>query len=187
MRGFLHGMFDFLAGWVDHPYQSNKDQIFFQFFHCSGPGIRGVLNHAEGQSQHAQCIFGHGIVGIPNALAQGVINFLGFIIYRLIGCTQVQNKVWSTLDGDHIPSQQVLVFERRNVCWVDFPDIVDGDHAFAFRVERDLVFARIGLVQFLMVGVSLGSCDQQRALGRIAHDPVGLVVALHCLQLGIVI
>ena len=81
---FFHGLFDFCAGWVNHPNQANKDQVLFQNVHRNGIGFGGLFNQPESQTQHAQGILGHGIVGIQDPLPDGLGHRLGFVIDRLI-------------------------------------------------------------------------------------------------------
>ena len=91
----------------------------------------------------------------------GFAHWLGLIVDGLIAGAQVQDQVRCAFDGDHIPAGQFVISKWRNILGVGLPDIMDGDHAFAFRIERDLIHAWIGLVQFDVVSIRLGCRDQQ--------------------------
>ena len=52
---------------------------------------------------------------------------------------------------------------------------MNGDHAFAFRVERHFIFAWIGFFYIYMDCACFGGGDDQRTFGGIAYDAIGLI------------
>ena len=161
---------------VDHADQTNKDKILFQFIGFDlFRIIRNILFHAIGKPDHAQRIFGHRIVGGQDAFLRFLGHWLRFVVHALILRAKIKHNIRRAFDGDHIPIFMLLIIEWRWIMRLRVAHIMDGDHALAFRIKWHFILARIGFVNFDVDCPSLGSCNQQRTLCRVADDAVGLL------------
>jgi len=97
--------FDFNPGWINHPDQSDEDQVFFQTIYlltrgtARGSSPPGKPGPARAGLLRSCCCWRPGCV----CLAASSIGTL-MSIHRLIGRAQIQDHVRCALDGDHIPT-----------------------------------------------------------------------------------
>ena len=181
--GSLERLSHFRPGWVDHADQPHKGQAVL---HGLRRGLcRRLGFHPEGQGQHPQRLAGHVGVGLQDGLADLVIQRAGLVPNGLILRAQLQDDVRRPLGGHHLPLVGAVIVEGAGILCPGIHHPVHGGHPLAGRIEGDLIDARVGPLQFVLMNTPFSGRHGQGRLGGIADHPRPSI--LPRLKLGIVV
>ena len=127
-----------------------------------------VLRCSQLAQRHAQQLLPRVPEGLTDAVIGGEDAFfyfighrLGFIVHTLVLRAKIKHNIRCTFHSDYVPILVLLIRKWGQVMRLRIKHTVNGDHALAFRVKWDFIFARIGFVNINVDRSSLGCGYQQ--------------------------